>query len=210
MKIRPTASDKKRQQERLYRQVVPTALKKGELRKLEIIRATVKCLHELGLEATNYETIGQACRMKRPHVAYHFPEKASMVEAAIRYVYSAGQEIVVERMKLAGDDLLKAYVRGTFEWVTDEPAYGSVVALLGYLSTRDEKFRELSRAFRRIGSERMQAMLNTDARTAELAHSMLLGNVAYFLTCRPATSISRFETDTLAAIKKIVNLSLRA
>ena len=145
--------DEKRQREaKLYRQTVPTALKKGELRKLEIIQATIRCLHERGLDATNYETIGQLCGMQRPHVAYHFPRKEALVEAAIRYVYSAGQEVVVETMKRApAGGLLLAYVRGSFAWVADEPAYGSVVALLGYLSTREPAFREMSREFRRIG-----------------------------------------------------------
>ncbi|MBK9038761.1 MAG: hypothetical protein IPL83_06325 [Bdellovibrionales bacterium] len=42
----------------LYRKMLPLRITKGEIRKVEIIKAAVECLAEGGYEHFNYNTIG--------------------------------------------------------------------------------------------------------------------------------------------------------
>jgi AcrR family transcriptional regulator len=205
---------KAKQEAKLFQQIVPLDLKKGDLRKLEIIRAAIRCISENGYENTNFETVGQLCNMKRPHVAYHFPKKEQIISAAIRYSYSMGQEIVIDHLKHASgaQAKLKAYIEGTFHWFESNPYHGSVVMLCAYLSTREATYKKLTQEFKRIGTERVFSMLGSESnqRIADAVHVYIAGRVIEWLTCGDSASLSAFRKKTvLVSLKMAQSLEIK-
>lgn len=145
----------------LYQQTVPFQMRKGDLRKLEIVRATLTCLSTQGIESTNYETVGKLCSLKRPHVAYHFPERTEMIAAAIRYAYAALQQRVIEAVEKekSVSSRLGAYVKALFEGMKANPEHKCAVALLVYLSTYSQMYRVLSEELRGMAVERLRVII---------------------------------------------------
>lgn len=197
----------------VFKQTPPAALRKGDVRKLQIVEAAVQCLAELGWAGTNYETVGNTCGMKRPHVAYHFPVWEDLVFAAIQYVYATGQGIVAEHLRdVSGDpgrvsagDRLKKYVEGTFAWLEQNPTHSSVITLLWHLATISRKYATLATEVKRTGAERLLHLLYTTERDrqksrnreATLAiHALIVGHCVE----RMSTDFGKRGKDLVAQV----------
>ncbi len=171
---------------------MPVELKKGELRKLEIIEATLKVLAEKGWLHTNYETVGQRCNMKRPHVAYHYPKWDELIHASLQFAYATGQTVVGDYLREAKTprQMLTAYIEGTFHWLTAYPDHGAAITLLWHLATFEKKYRALSSELKRLGGERVYAILFGDEiqpnsarrQTAMAIHSLIVGRCVEFFS----------------------------
>ena len=103
----------------LFRQVLPYKMRKGDLRKVEIIESAIKCIGSIGVENLTFEAVGKKTGIGKSHVLYHFPNLDELVCSAIQYVYAVGQGVVSEFIGLEKNkkNLLKAYIEGTFHWL---------------------------------------------------------------------------------------------
>jgi AcrR family transcriptional regulator len=194
----------------LFRQITPPELKKGELRKLEIVEATIDCLAKYGWIRTNYETVGQACNMKRPHVAYHYPQWDDLISASMKFVYATGQSIVADYLRDTSGpkEQLRAYLEGTFHWFEAHPKHASAITLLWHLASFDRKFRAISTEMKQLGAERVDAILNPGKpldkkgerwRIAVAIHGMIVGRC-----------VEVFSTDFGFGTKAIVEQTFQA
>lgn len=206
-----------KQAARLYRQVAPIELRKGELRKLQIVEAAIQCIARVGYGKTNFETVGKCCNMKRPHVAYHYPNFDSLIETAIRYAFATGQGIVIEYLKGATTqkEQLRAYIEGTAHWIASYPEHASVITLLYHLGSTDEKYRRLNSEFKRLGLERVNAILfphkgknlnNFQSMTAAAVHHMIVGACIEWATCDTRGTLKMLVEKTLMAAFRLANL----
>lgn len=137
--------------------------RKGDLKKLEIIKATIDCLAHEGLENTTYEAIAQKIGTRRAHVAYHFSDKHYIYQAAVKYILATNQQISINHMSEAtdGKDMLKRYVEGPFIWAQTHPEQLSVMLLLYYLCVTREEYHDLHYQIRKGGHERIKYILSS-------------------------------------------------
>jgi AcrR family transcriptional regulator len=197
-----------RRKESLFRQIAPSELKKGELRKLEIVEAAIDCLSRYGWIRTNYETVGQACNMKRPHVAYHFPQWDNLISASLKYVYATGQAIVSDYLREAEGpkDQLQAYIEGTFHWLHSHPKHAAAVSLLWHLASFDKKYRKISTEMKKVGVDRLDAILNPTGaldkkrdrwKTSLSIHGLIVGRCVEVLSADMGLTESQVVEQTL-------------
>ena len=69
----------------------PTERRKGELTKSgrtrqRILDATIECLADVGYAGTNTTAVALRAGLTRPAMAYHFPSRASLIEAVIYHI----------------------------------------------------------------------------------------------------------------------------
>ncbi len=136
--------------------------RKGDLKKLEIIKAAVDILATKGLDNTTYEAIAQEIGTRRAHIAYHFSDKSDIFFAAVKYILATYQNETALQLKGAesGEEMLKRYVSSTFEWARKNPHQVSVMLLLYYMCTTTERFIELNTEVRLAGKKRLSYLLS--------------------------------------------------
>ncbi len=203
----------------VFSKIFPTKLSRGDLRKMDIIRATIACLAEDGFENTNFESVGKRAHIQRAHVAYHFKTKEQLVESAIKYILAQGQETVLDYMTHAASSQspLDAYIEGTFRWLNPGTGYGPSLLLLGYLSSVYPSFRVLSNEFKRIGTERVKTLLpgiaSMDKKRSEVVservHTWILGRCLYFLTCDIGAPVNDFIKSTQNGARLLIERESR-
>jgi AcrR family transcriptional regulator len=131
--------------------------RKGDIKKMEIIKATIECLATDGLEKTTYEAIAKRIGTRRAHVAYYFSEKHDIFKSSIRFILATYQQISITHLQQAedGTDMLYKYISAVFDWAKKHPHQLSVMLLLYYLCTVKEEYRTLNTEIRTNGEERL-------------------------------------------------------
>src|SRR4051794_29101570 len=69
--------------------------RKGDLRRLEIIKAAIACVYEEGIENTSFDKIGTRLGIGRAHVSYYFKTIDEVLELAVKYIIATAQQITV-------------------------------------------------------------------------------------------------------------------
>lgn len=139
--------------------------RKGDLKKLEIIKAAVDILATKGLDNTTYEAIAQAIGTRRAHIAYHFNDKSDIFYAAVKYILATYQNETARELKEAksAEQMLERYIASTFEWARKNPHQVSVMLLLYYMCTTTERFIDLNTEVRLAGKKRLSFLLSKQA-----------------------------------------------
>lgn len=204
--------------ERIFKQLPTKELRKGEVRKLQIVEATIECLAKLGWNGTNYETVGRACRMKRPHVAYHFPVWNELILTSIQFVYATGQGIVSDYLREAKTpkERLRQYIEGTFFWLESHPSHAASITLLWHLANFDKVFRALSTKVKRLGAERLEAMLFEGQGRAKhrwqqtvSIHGLIVGRCVEYISTDLGSNRKTIAKETFEMAWKFSHLSKR-
>lgn len=199
----------------LYAQLLKFKPKKGDLRKVEILEGAIETIANEGVERLSFESLGKKLNMRRAHVAYYFPDRDEIVLAAIKLVVATVQSFTVERVKLAASDeeRLVAFVEGTFKWAETYPKHPPVILLLYYYSSHDKRYRKLHDEARRLGAERIEAIVRPllpPARrrhagaAAKLVQAILTGHLLDHYTTEPRLSLERLEERTLRDVRAAV------
>jgi len=205
--------------DRIFREVIPFRMRKGDLRKIEIIEAAIDCIATDGLDKLTFESLGKRSKIGKSHVRYHFPTLDELVFNTIRYVYAHGQGVVADyiREETKAKNRLKAYINGTFHWMESHPQHAAVVVLLLYLSTSRSQYRKLQTELWATGSERVRAILelmptNGDGtqpqrnlkQLSEAIHSHIVGNVFYFTSTDLGGDVSKRKQRTFTSVMKLI------
>jgi len=135
--------------------------RKGDLKKAEIINATIECLATIGFENTSFEAIAKKIGTRRAHVNYYFPNKDEIFLSAIKYIAATYQSISLKNLEKAmnSKELLNLYIEGPFIWAKKHPNQLSVMFLLYYLSTFKKEYLELNHQIRKGGVTRITYLL---------------------------------------------------
>lgn len=185
--------------------------RKGDLKKIEIIKATIEVLSEAGLENTTYDSIATKIGTRRAHVAYHFDDKKKIFLAAVKYILADFQQSILVAMEKAKENResdqnkasqLHAYVDGVFEWAKASPQQVQVMLMLYYLCTIDREYLDLHDSVRKGGFQRLsylfQQLPGLGAKSAQerakLLQNYLSGTLMDLFTTK--------ETKLLEAQKK--------
>lgn len=189
--------------------------RKGDLKKLEIIKAAVDILATKGLDNTTYEAIAQEIGTRRAHIAYHFSDKSDIFFAAVKYILATYQNETALQLKGAesGEEMLGRYVSSTFEWARKNPHQVSVMLLLYYMCTTTERFIELNTEVRLAGKKRLSYLLSKlekskikstdlDALAATIGDLISAGIIA--ATTQKDLGLEEMRLKTLATVETLV------
>ncbi|MBK7844381.1 MAG: TetR/AcrR family transcriptional regulator [Bdellovibrionales bacterium] len=179
----------------LYRKMLPLRITKGEVRKIEIIRAAVECLVEGGYEHFNYNTIGLKAGLARSHIAHYFPDKREILYLVVHGIYRDLQQLVIEKITEAStpEAQIKGVIDATIEGIARERGWALVILLFTHVCAQDENYRKLYTEIRKVGAKRIERILQGMAGFSEMTprlrynvargvQSIILGGVAENLT----------------------------
>lgn len=189
--------------------------RKGDLKKLEIIKAAVDILATKGLDNTTYEAIAQEIGTRRAHIAYHFSDKSDIFFAAVKYILATYQNETALQLKGAesGEEMLGRYVSSTFEWARKNPHQVSVMLLLYYMCTTTERFIELNTEVRLAGKKRLSYLLSklekskiksTDLDTLAATIGDLISAGIIAATTQKDLGLEEMRLKTLATVETLV------
>lgn len=141
--------------------------RKGDLKRMEIIQATIECLSSIGIDNTTYDSIAKKVGTSRAHIAYYFSDKEQIYLAAIKYILASYQQTVIDNLSDAksGPDMLTRYVESVFIWAEKNPDQLSVMLLLHYLCSYRDEMVELSHQIIKGGLERLYYIITTKITT---------------------------------------------
>lgn len=135
--------------------------RKGDIKKMEIIKASIDCLATVGLENTTYEAIAKKIGTRRAHIAYHFNNKTDIFNSAIKYILATYQQISIEHINTAKNpkQMIHKYVEAAFEWARKFPNQASVLLLFNYLCSHNKEYLKLNDQVKKKGQKRIHYML---------------------------------------------------
>jgi TetR/AcrR family transcriptional repressor of bet genes len=190
--------------------------RKGDLKKVEIIKASIECLATVGIEKTSYESIAKLIGTRRAHVAYHFSDKHDIYKSAIKFILATYQQKLIEKLEQASDgiSMLEKYVEAGFAWAKENPKQVSVLLLLGYFCSIDEEYLELNHMVKTKGRERLYFILMDQVKkemTSEKARSLSItiqnltsSSIQDCYTTKNLT-LETAQTNVLGLIKSLID-----
>lgn len=196
----------------LYVRLFGGAQKKGDLRKAKILESAIHCIAELGIENTNFETIGRRAGMIRAHVQYYFHDRDDIVKAAIQLTTATAQEITIQAVTRATTDRARidAVVEAAFEWAREYPEQIPIVGLLYYYATFKPDYQALHTQIRNVGAQRLAAVLGSvgvkgDLLTKAVAiHRLITGGLIDAFTTNPPPTRAEIEKAILVQIPSLL------
>lgn len=188
-------------------------------KKTELIRIIIDCIAREGTEGLSFEQVGNLAQMKRSHVAYYFPSRQAMIEAAIRWVVQEGQKFTQERVQQARtpQEALLGSVKGAFDWLEHSPGYSTLMILFYYLASYDEAYRKLHSELRTVGEERILSLLRlahpqskASAKLRDRARDiqgLITGNIVGWVTTDRSVKLSDLRKRTMASALSLSGLA---
>ena len=189
--------------------------RKGDLKKVEIMKAAIVSLSTLGVEKTSFESIAKLIGTRRAHIAYHFSEKHDIYKGAIKYILATYQQVLMEQLSHAktGIEMLERYVKAGFSWAENNPNQVSVLLLLGYFCSIDEEYLELNHLVKQKGQERIYFILidqldkeisSKDARSLSVTIQNLTSSSIQDCYTTKGLSLKDAQKNVLTLIRKII------
>jgi DNA-binding transcriptional regulator YbjK len=147
--------------DQVFDQLFPPRHQKGDQRRFEIIEAALSCIAKLGIDQTNYSTIGKRLGIGRAHVAYYFESKDEILTIVMRYITATAQGITIDIVKDAKTwrEQVLGIVLGAFSWAERHPRQVSVLFLFYYYAAKEKHYRDLHHVIREAGAKRIQLIL---------------------------------------------------
>ncbi len=191
----------------LYFELFKTEPRKGDLRRRKIVLATITCIATNGIEGTTFESIGKLLRLRKSHVAYYFPDKTALVEAAVRLITATAQSITVEHIQKSSaknipENMLDAFVAGAFDWVKRHPDQVSVMLLFFQYCTHNRKYRNLYTEIRTAGRNRLTEIVENE-RVASQIQALITGAIVDYATTFSRVPLSQIEKETLESSRTL-------
>ncbi len=136
-------------------------VRKGDLRRQEMVEAAIECFASIGYEKTTYGAIAKRLNTGKAHVAYYFPDKDEILKASVQHIMVVYQHTVRARLAKAkpGLGMVMGYVEAPFAWARSHPSQMAVMLLFYYLCAIRADFRQLHDELRAAGVQRIQHIL---------------------------------------------------
>jgi len=193
---------------------------KGDMRKMEIIEATVNCLATQGMDSTSLESVAKASKIARSHIIYYFKNKEELFDAAFKYVLANAQDVFVQKMEKNTSplELLKAYVDVLFEWVEAYESHAKVMLLFYHCSSSMETYKKIHTEIRAAARNRIKIILEGLAEKkkklspsqlenySQAIHCMLTGFALEHLTTSSKLSLNRTKERAYGVVKEMLEL----
>ncbi|MDB5037157.1 MAG: hypothetical protein JWQ35_685 [Bacteriovoracaceae bacterium] len=207
-RMKPNAQDP------LLTQLFTPMLRKGDLKKGEIIKAAIKLIATQGIGNLTFESVGKMLGIRRSHVAYHFESPDEIILKCVQYIVANVQQMNIEKIKAAasGKERLRAYLESTFEWAESSFEQASVMILFYYFCTLRREWREFHMAIRTAALNRLSALLTDGdfvgpseaSDYATTIHDLLTGAIVGVMTVPQVDQKKAIAQKKLETIKTIL------
>jgi AcrR family transcriptional regulator len=191
--------------------------RKGDLRRIEIILASIRLIAKTGLTDLSLDSVAKSLEVRRSHVAYYFATKRELLDAVVKLVIATGQDIVVESVRSAesAEAGIRKHIEGHYLWLTKYPEHAPVMLMFYFLASHDTFFCNLNKEVFRKGRERIQGMLDqlpkvkslpapARALLADQYQRVLAGNLVAFFTGAAEATWEQSLTQTTEAIFRLL------
>ncbi len=134
---------------------------KSELKKVEIILATIESIAKIGFDKTSYSSIAEIMGLKKSNVAYYFPCKEDLIRDAVSHLVRCQQQMSIKYVGEAKNDkeMLFKYIEASFDWAAKYPEQLSAFILFRYIATYNPEYRDLHTKIRVGGAERIRHLI---------------------------------------------------
>ncbi len=134
---------------------------KGDLKRLEIIKAAIESLATVGFDKTTYESIAKIVGTRRAHINYYFQDKNDIFMSCIKYIIVNYQQVSLKHIEEAkdGKDMVLRFVEGPYIWAQENPKELIVMYLFYYLCSFNEEYKDLHGKIRIGGAKRLAYIL---------------------------------------------------
>jgi len=191
----------------------PLTLRKGDLRKIEIIEAAIHSLATDGIRNFTYQTVATQSKLAIAHIAYHFPSLDQLLLAAIQCIYASLHAQVSDALstKPPPEKILKVYLEAHVEWLSLKPHYPTAGLTLINLASVDKRFRDLHTELKEIGQKRIETLFQITAKAKRLKRSakqireisnslqsLLMGQIVFYQSTTHARSLPLLKESIYA------------
>ncbi len=154
--------------DRLHALTPPVKERKSDALRRNVVDTFIAQVGKLGFEATTLDLVAQELGMRRNHVGYYFPSRASLLSAAVLRVISLGQQITIQQMQVAKnpEQALDAWVGGAFDWLELFPHHGKVMLVFYSQCPFNKDFAKISAEIWDVGLERISTLLQSQGFSA--------------------------------------------
>ncbi len=142
-------------------EVLPRTLSRAERRQIQIVEKAIRLCAEGGIEALGYERIAKECGVTRHLVIHYFPDRESLIERAMEYVWASLKlEILgsIDREKGAINKM-KAYIAANMRWARTLPDQATFLVLFLHYASNKPAFRKFNSSLMRLGQDRILGIL---------------------------------------------------
>lgn len=188
---------------------------KGDMKRLEIIQATIECLATIGFEKTTYESIAKVVGTRRAHINYYFSDKNDIFKECVKYIVTNYQQTSLKHIQKAQtpEQMLLHFVEGPYVWAKSEPKQLTVMLLFYYLCNISEEYKELHDEIRGNGAKRLVYILHekmglTKKRATFLSKVIQNSISGYILDAGTTslTTLEKAEKDNLKFVSELIEL----
>jgi AcrR family transcriptional regulator len=154
----------------------------------------------------SFEKIAKAAGVTRPLVHHYFDDKSRLFEFVVKMVRANFQNFAIE--SFAGlkepEEMLRAYINSTFEWLSKFPTHGRLWLLFYYYCGIKDEYLQMNSELVEMGQKRIVQILEagkieglfrfTDAMTsAKLIQTVITGALVELATEKLHTSQKEFR-----------------
>jgi TetR/AcrR family transcriptional regulator, transcriptional repressor of bet genes len=145
----------------IFHQLFEAKPSKGDLKRLEIIKAAVKSIARDGFEGGTFESIAKSLKTRRSHVAYYYKDRNQLLTAVIEYIIATAQEITIELIRSQSTPLeqILAMSDAVFVWAKKYPEQARILVFFYYTCSSEPRFKKLNTQIREAGVDRIKSLL---------------------------------------------------
>ena len=192
---------------------------KGELKKLEIIKATIECLATLGIDKTTFDSIAKKIGTRKAHIAYYFPNKSDIYVEAIKYIYTFLLNFTENSLKnsTGGIDLFIKYIQASFRWGNLYPNQAKLLTLFYYLCSLDSVYKDLHARIQNNNEGQIGAIIRSELgleytedelkMTARILQHVFNGELIAAVTIENYDHLQA-EKNVIKAIERLLNIEI--
>jgi len=146
--------------EKVYFQSFPGPIRKGDLKRYEIIKTAISVLATEGVDGIAFDQIAAKLETRRSHISYYFSTPQDLFTAIFQYITATAQAITVEDIKKAQTprERIRAVGTGALRWVKAHRDQAQVILLLQFMFSYDPALKKMNTGIRQIGRERLQSL----------------------------------------------------
>lgn len=136
-------------------------LSKGDQKRIQIVKATIDCLAELGIEKTSFEAIAKRVGTRKSHITYYYKTKDEIYYDIYKFIAGTYQEYSITYLEESktSKDKLSRFLDAYYHWARENEKQLNAMFLLYYFCFHKPQFRAINQKIREGGVERISFIL---------------------------------------------------
>jgi len=194
----------------------PFPPRKRDLKKIEIIEATIKSIGLHGFDGTTFGCVGAIANLSTSHLVYYFANRDELIFATMNYVGASISQVAIESLRSAKGwkGQMRALIKAPFVWMERYPDRAAACGMVTHQCTFDKRYKDFNTKIKRVGCKRFYVLLQerfgSKVPKGELMHmsrdiqSLLMGHIIDYITTNPTRSLKALQDRTVKTIFRLI------